>query len=253
MAIAEVQKAHFNGTGASGKVVVTFTAPTSGNTLVVLITTESAGTDTFVTPAGWNAGRVQNEAALYWRVSNGTETSTDFTWSAGSVTVHAWGIELSGTHASAPFDSSGYNTFTTNTTATLTTDATAAVADEYAVGQVGMNGANGGSETASNSYTLLTTGNTRDIAASRTYSGNQGGAVTTDIGWLTTRVGRWIIGSFKPAIATPTNYTMDHIKANITFTGKSHTLDPHISGPVDLQYIAGPGFVHTLREHRTPY
>jgi hypothetical protein len=196
MAIAEVQKAHFN--SGAGLITVTFAAPTSGNTLVVVITTEAAGSNVFATPAGWNAGRVQAEAAVFWKISNGSEVSTDFTFTGG-VTCHAWGIELSGAHASAPFDTSGYNTFAIAAVAATVTDAALAVNNEYAVAMAGQNGANGGSEAADNSFTLLAVGNTRDIAASRVLVGGGGATIGTNISWLTARVGRWIIAAFKPA------------------------------------------------------
>jgi hypothetical protein len=202
MAIAEVQKTHFNGS-TTGPIAVTYSSPTSGNTLVVVIVTNASGSNTFSTPSGWNAGRNEAEAAAFWKISDGTETSTNFTYTGGT-TTRCWAIELSGAHASAPFDSSGYSTFTTQNSVATTTDATAAVNDEYGVSMAGMNGTNGFGESASDSYTLLSSGvEDRDVAASRTYTGNSGGSVTTTLGWTTARTGRWLIASIKPAAGAP--------------------------------------------------
>lgn len=198
MAIAQVQTVHTSGP-TTGPNTVVFSSPVSGNTLVVVLVNISSGSNTFATPSGWNLVRAETEAAAFWKISNGTETSTDFTYTGG-VATRSWGVELSGAHASAPFDSSGYNAFAASTSVVTSTAASAAVNDEWAISMAGMNGTNGFNETASDSYTLLSTGvNDRDIAASRIYVGNGGGSVTTTLGWLTLRAGRWLIASFKPA------------------------------------------------------
>jgi microcystin-dependent protein len=208
MAIAQVQTNHAVSTASP--IVATFgSAPAAGNLLVIVVITNNPGTAGYVTPAGWTPARVENEAALFWKVSNGTETTTNISYS-GTMAQRIWSIELSGADTSAPFDTSGYAIYTTGVTSvTPVTDAVAAVADEWAIAMTGMNGVNGGSEAATNGYTLLGTGNNRDVAASRTYVGGSGSLLTTTLSWLSARAGRWIIASFKPAGAAVSKSASD--------------------------------------------
>jgi len=197
MAIVQVQTRHDVG-GVSPLVSTFSVAPTSGNLMVATLVTTTAVTATFDTPAGWTMGRLENQAMVLWKVSDGSETVQNFTW-AGAPACRAFRVELSGAHATTPIDSTGYTVFSgAVTSVACITDAVAGFDGEYGIAMAGHNASNGGGETASDSYTLMDTGNVRDIGASRVYVGGVGGSVTTTLGWTTAQAGRWIIASIRP-------------------------------------------------------
>jgi hypothetical protein len=156
-----------------------------------------------VTPSGWNVGRAGASGSVYcfWKISDGTETSINFTFTPGALRMNC--IQLAGAHASAPFDTSGVaeGVASTNSVATVT-DAAMAVNDEYAVAMAGQSATNNDTETATNSFTTINTGNARDVGAQRIYSGSGSGTTaSTTLGWTTASAARWIIAAFKPAAA----------------------------------------------------
>jgi hypothetical protein len=201
-AISEVQKRHAAISDVS--ISATFNSvPTPGDVLVAVVVVSQASNPAFDTPAGWTKPFTPARGALFFKVSDGTEQTVTVNLAAGETakTLRMWVVELSGANTTNPFDQSGSAIFTSTSTSVMpTTNGAIAQADEWAIAMVGHNGTNGGGESATNGFALLTTGSTRDIGASKVLTA--AGPVSTTISWTTARTGSWIIATFRAGAGT---------------------------------------------------
>ncbi len=198
-AISEVQKRHASANGVSISATLP-SPPTSGNFLVAVVVVSQSSNPSFDTPPGWTKPFTPARGALFGKVSDGTEQTVTVNLSAGATAaaLRMWVVELSGANATNPFDQSGSAIFSSPVTSvTPTTVGATAQPDEWAIAMVGHNGTNGGSESATNGFTLLTTGSTRDIGASKVLTAT--GTISTTISWATARAGSWIIATVRAA------------------------------------------------------
>ena len=198
-AISEVQKRHASANGVSISATLP-SPPTSGNFLVAVVVVSQSSNPSFDTPPGWTKPFTPARGALFGKVSDGTEQTVTVNLSAGATAaaLRMWVVELSGANATNPFDQSGSAIFSSPVTSvTPTTVGATAQPGEWAIAIVGHNGTNGGSESATNGFTLLTTGSTRDIGASKVLTAT--GTISTTISWATARAGSWIIATVRAA------------------------------------------------------
>ena len=198
-AISEVQKRHASANGVSISATLP-SPPTSGNFLVAVVVVSQSSNPSFDTPPGWTKPFTPARGALFGKVSDGTEQTVTVNLSAGATAaaLRMWVVELSGANATNPFDQSGSAIFSSPVTSvTPTTSGATAQPGEWAIAMVGHNGTNGGSESATNGFTLLTTGSTRDIGASKVLTAT--GTISTTISWATARAGSWIIATVRAA------------------------------------------------------
>jgi hypothetical protein len=198
-AISEVQKRHASANGVSISATLP-SPPTSGNFLVAVVIVSQSSNPSFDTPPGWTKPLTPARGALFGKVSDGTEQTVTVNLSAGATAaaLRMWVVELSGANATNPFDQSGSAIFSSPVTSvTPTTVGATAQPGEWAIAMVGHNGTNGGSESATNGFTLLTTGSTRDIGASKVLTAT--GMISTTISWATARAGSWIIATVRAA------------------------------------------------------
>jgi hypothetical protein len=198
-AISEVQKRHASANDVSISATLP-SPPTSGNLLVAVVVVSQSSNPSFDTPPGWTKPLTPARGALFGKVSDGTEQTVTVNLSAGATAaaLRMWVVELSGANATNPFDQSGSAIFSSQVTSvTPTTVGATAQPGEWAIAMVGHNGTNGGSESATNGFTLLTTGSTRDIGASKVLTAT--GTISTTISWATARAGSWIIATVRAA------------------------------------------------------
>jgi len=198
-AISEVQKRHASANDVSISATLP-SPPTSGNLLVAVVVVSQSSNPSFDTPPGWTKPFTPARGALFGKVSDGTEQTFTVNLSAGATAaaLRMWVVELSGANATNPFDQSGSAIFSSQVTSvTPTTVGATAQPGEWAIAMVGHNGTNGGSESATNGFILLTTGSTRDIGASKVLTAT--GTISTTISWATARAGSWIIATVRAA------------------------------------------------------
>jgi hypothetical protein len=197
--ISEVQKKHASASDVSISATLG-SAPTSGDLLVAVVVVSQASNPAFDTPVGWTRPFTPVRGAVFWKVSDGTEQTLTVNLAAGQTAkqLRMWVVELRGADTTSPFDQSGSGTFTsTVTSVTPTTGGGTAQADEWAIAMVGHNGDNGDGESATNGFTLLTAGYSRDVGASKVLTTAE--TISTTISWTTPRTGCWIIATFRAA------------------------------------------------------
>jgi hypothetical protein len=200
--ISEVQKKHAGTSGTSLSATLP-APPTTGNVIVAVVAVAQGSNVSFDTPIGWTEGFTPNRGDVFYKVSDGTEQTVTVNLSAGqsSTVLRMWVVELSGVDTTTPFDQGNSAIFTSQTTSvTPTTGVSTAQANEWAIAMVAQNGDNGtstGGAAATDGFTLLSTGQTRDIAASKVLS--SAGTISTTISWVTPRTGSWIIATFRAA------------------------------------------------------
>jgi hypothetical protein len=187
-----VQSDHHSATAMSVTATFPNGPPHAGNVIVAVLGVEDASDPVVDVPSGYTPAFTLTRGGVYWKVSNGTETSVTVRIEGTTDrNLSLSGYEVSGVDVAMPIGAHGDGIFSaTVTSAIASTETPTTRSDGYAIAEVYTNGTNGGNVAASDGFEVVDS-STRRITAEKPLLLPH--MASTTFGWSTPRAGSWVI------------------------------------------------------------